>query len=224
MLLFIDTFLHAIAERLGEVRFFDFLNLFITDLSLPIAEAGGEVHQYVGDEVIVSWTLAAGLTRRAACAPALPCSTASPRAAPPTSANSACARFPRRPSLRSGGGRRTRLSQEGDRADRRHHGKAARIQEACRDTVAGARLGGAARTPRHAARRRHAARARPVGDTRQGGGDPGLALEMAAGAREHATIAVAPARARYTTPPRPCNCSRAHRRSSEARNRAIRVR
>jgi len=62
VLLFIDMRSStAIAERLGEVRFFDFLNHFITDLSLPVAEAGGEIHKYVGDEVIASWTLAAGL-------------------------------------------------------------------------------------------------------------------------------------------------------------------
>src|ERR1700727_1407110 len=36
----------AIAERLGEGRFLDFLNRFIADLSLAIAEAGGEIHKY----------------------------------------------------------------------------------------------------------------------------------------------------------------------------------
>jgi adenylate cyclase len=44
----------------------DFLNRFITDLSLAIAEAGGEIHKYVGDEIIATWTLAAGLNE-AAC-------------------------------------------------------------------------------------------------------------------------------------------------------------
>ncbi|MGA2793077.1 MAG: adenylate/guanylate cyclase domain-containing protein [Roseiarcus sp.] len=62
VLLFIDMRSStAIAERLGEARFLDFLNRFITDLSLAIAEAGGEIHKYVGDEVIATWTLAAGL-------------------------------------------------------------------------------------------------------------------------------------------------------------------
>ncbi len=61
-LLFIDMRSStAIAERLGELRFLDFLNRFITDLSLAIAEAGGDVHKYVGDEVIATWRLAAGL-------------------------------------------------------------------------------------------------------------------------------------------------------------------
>ncbi len=62
VLLFIDMRCStAIAERLGEVRFLVFLNRFITDLSLAIAEAGGEIHKYVGDEVIATWRLAADL-------------------------------------------------------------------------------------------------------------------------------------------------------------------
>ena len=45
ILLFIDMRAStAIAERLGEERFLDFLNRFITDLTLAIAEAGGEIH------------------------------------------------------------------------------------------------------------------------------------------------------------------------------------
>ena len=62
VLLFIDMRAStAIAERLGEVRFLDFLNRFITDLSLAIAETGGEIHKYVGDEIIATWTIAASL-------------------------------------------------------------------------------------------------------------------------------------------------------------------
>src|SRR5271166_6274980 len=56
---------HRAARRAGG-RFLDFLNRFITDLSLAIAEAGGEIHKYVGDEIIATWTLAAGLNE-AAC-------------------------------------------------------------------------------------------------------------------------------------------------------------
>ncbi len=51
----------VISERPGEVRFLDFLNRFVADLSLAIAEAGGEIHKYVGDEIIATWTLAGGL-------------------------------------------------------------------------------------------------------------------------------------------------------------------
>ncbi|MFZ0204820.1 MAG: adenylate/guanylate cyclase domain-containing protein [Roseiarcus sp.] len=50
----------AVAERLGEARFLDFLNRFIFDVSLAIAAAGGEIHKYVGDEVIATWPLAPG--------------------------------------------------------------------------------------------------------------------------------------------------------------------
>jgi adenylate cyclase len=67
ILLFIDMRSStAIAERLGEERFLDFLNRFVTDLSLAIADAGGEIHKYVGDEIIATWPLAAGLNE-AAC-------------------------------------------------------------------------------------------------------------------------------------------------------------
>jgi adenylate cyclase len=61
MLLFIDMRSStAIAERLGETRFLGFLNRFIHDVSLAIAAAGGEIHKYVGDEVIATWPLAPG--------------------------------------------------------------------------------------------------------------------------------------------------------------------
>jgi adenylate cyclase len=61
-LLFIDMRSStAITERLGELRFMDFLNRFIADVSFAIAEAGGEIHKYVGDEVIGTWRLAPGL-------------------------------------------------------------------------------------------------------------------------------------------------------------------
>src|SRR3984957_13341844 len=66
ILLFIDMRASTvIAERLGEERFLDFLNRFITDLSLAITEAGGEIHKYVGDEIIATWTLAVGLNEGA---------------------------------------------------------------------------------------------------------------------------------------------------------------
>ncbi|HWI27449.1 MAG TPA: adenylate/guanylate cyclase domain-containing protein [Stellaceae bacterium] len=58
-LLFID--LHsstAIAERLGETRFLVLLNRYIADLTLAIAQEGGEIHKYVGDEIIATWRLA----------------------------------------------------------------------------------------------------------------------------------------------------------------------
>jgi adenylate cyclase len=47
----------TIAERLGELRFLVLLNRFVADLSLAIAGEGGEIHKYVGDEVIATWRL-----------------------------------------------------------------------------------------------------------------------------------------------------------------------
>jgi adenylate cyclase len=64
VLLFIDMESStAIAERLGETGFLDFLNRFVADVSGPIAMQRGAIHKYVGDEIIVTWALAAGLER-----------------------------------------------------------------------------------------------------------------------------------------------------------------
>jgi|SRR5208337_309888 len=60
-LLFIDMRAStAIAERLGELRYLDLLNRFVADVSFAVAEAGGDIHKYVGDEVIATWRLAPG--------------------------------------------------------------------------------------------------------------------------------------------------------------------
>ena len=45
----------SLAEALGEVRMQDLLTRFFFDIDEPIVAHGGEVHAYVGDEVIVSW-------------------------------------------------------------------------------------------------------------------------------------------------------------------------
>ncbi len=50
----------ANAEHVGELRVLDLLNRFVADVSLAVAEAGGEIHKYVGDEVVASWRLAPG--------------------------------------------------------------------------------------------------------------------------------------------------------------------
>jgi adenylate cyclase len=55
----------ALAERLGEVRVHDLITRFFFDIDGPIAEHDGEVHAYVGDQVIVSWPLAINLERNA---------------------------------------------------------------------------------------------------------------------------------------------------------------
>ncbi|HLW91321.1 MAG TPA: adenylate/guanylate cyclase domain-containing protein [Roseiarcus sp.] len=51
----------AAAERLGEVQFHRLLNRFVGDLTGPIVIWKGQIHKYVGDELIVTWPLAAGL-------------------------------------------------------------------------------------------------------------------------------------------------------------------
>ena len=51
----------AITERLGHARYFELLRAYYADLSGAIDRYGGEVYQYVGDEVIVTWKLEDGL-------------------------------------------------------------------------------------------------------------------------------------------------------------------
>lgn len=52
----------AIAEQLGEVRAQEFLTRFFFDIDDLIVAYGGEVHAYVGDEVIVSWPVSSAVT------------------------------------------------------------------------------------------------------------------------------------------------------------------
>ncbi len=51
----------TIAEKLGHEKFFDLLNRFFDDLTDPIIYSKGEVYQYVGDQVVVSWKVSNGL-------------------------------------------------------------------------------------------------------------------------------------------------------------------
>jgi len=55
-----------IAERLGSATYYEMLRRFVDDLSDPILESEGEIYQYVGDEVVITWRREAGL-RRANC-------------------------------------------------------------------------------------------------------------------------------------------------------------
>ena len=50
-----------IAEKLGERRYFDFLKNVYSDITPGILEAKGEIYQYVGDEVVISWKMDQGL-------------------------------------------------------------------------------------------------------------------------------------------------------------------
>jgi class 3 adenylate cyclase len=51
----------TIAENLGHVKYFEMLKEYFADLSAPVVEYAGEIYQYAGDEVIVSWKLKNGL-------------------------------------------------------------------------------------------------------------------------------------------------------------------
>lgn len=50
-----------IAEQLGDLNYHGFLNRFFVDVSGPVFECGGAVHQYIGDQMIASWSLQRGL-------------------------------------------------------------------------------------------------------------------------------------------------------------------
>lgn len=50
----------ALAARLGDERAHAFIGSVFFDLDQPILEHGGEVHAYIGDAVIVTWTLETG--------------------------------------------------------------------------------------------------------------------------------------------------------------------
>ena len=51
----------TIAEELGHVRYFELLNDFFKDIAEPISTNMGQIYQYVGDEVVVTWSLDDGL-------------------------------------------------------------------------------------------------------------------------------------------------------------------
>jgi len=50
----------AIAEKLGEALYFNFLKDLVKDATPGILNAKGEIYQYVGDEIVVSWKKDAG--------------------------------------------------------------------------------------------------------------------------------------------------------------------
>lgn len=56
----------TIAERLGHIRFFNLLNDFFKDITDSIIYTSGEIYQYVGDEIVISWTMKRGI-RNANC-------------------------------------------------------------------------------------------------------------------------------------------------------------
>jgi adenylate cyclase len=66
LFLFLDlTGSTQLAERLGSARYFELLRRFVDDLTEPVLETGGEIYQYAGDEVVVTWRMDAGLREAA---------------------------------------------------------------------------------------------------------------------------------------------------------------
>lgn len=53
----------TIAERLGHLEWHNFLNDFFFDIAQPVRRYRGEIYQYVGDEVVISWPKETGLRR-----------------------------------------------------------------------------------------------------------------------------------------------------------------
>jgi adenylate cyclase len=51
----------TIAERLGHVMWHQFLNDYFFDIAKPVRRSRGEIYQYVGDEVVISWPKKTGL-------------------------------------------------------------------------------------------------------------------------------------------------------------------
>lgn len=51
----------AIAEKLGHTRYFELLAEYFADMADAIVSTSGEVYQYVGDEIVVSWRMPQGL-------------------------------------------------------------------------------------------------------------------------------------------------------------------
>ncbi|RYY63763.1 MAG: hypothetical protein EOO12_11440, partial [Chitinophagaceae bacterium] len=46
----------SIAETLGHERYFRMLRRFFADITMPVLASAGEIYQYVGDEVVLSWS------------------------------------------------------------------------------------------------------------------------------------------------------------------------
>ena len=51
----------TIAEKLGEEKYFEFLKETFSDVTPAIIYSKGEIYQYVGDEIVVSWKTDKGL-------------------------------------------------------------------------------------------------------------------------------------------------------------------
>jgi adenylate cyclase len=52
----------TIAEKIGHERYFDLLKMYYGDMADTIIETEGEIYQYVGDEIVISWKMKKGLS------------------------------------------------------------------------------------------------------------------------------------------------------------------
>jgi len=52
----------TIAEKLGNEKYHQLLNDFFTDITNAILFNKGEIYQYVGDQIVISWKMEAGIT------------------------------------------------------------------------------------------------------------------------------------------------------------------
>jgi len=53
----------TMAEELGDLEVQELINRFFFDITEPILEWGGEIHRYVGDEIVVTWPLNKGIAK-----------------------------------------------------------------------------------------------------------------------------------------------------------------
>jgi adenylate cyclase len=56
----------ALSERLSLEAYYGLVNDFFRDVATPVLDSGGEIYEYVGDEVVISWKHHVGL-RNANC-------------------------------------------------------------------------------------------------------------------------------------------------------------
>jgi len=54
----------TIAEKLGHIKYFELLREYYFDLSEAIIKYSGEIYQYIGDEIVVSWKYKDGIENK----------------------------------------------------------------------------------------------------------------------------------------------------------------
>jgi adenylate cyclase len=57
----LNYFSRIIAEQLGDEKYHTLLKDFFADITIPIVENGGNIYQYVGDEVVIAWDIEEGI-------------------------------------------------------------------------------------------------------------------------------------------------------------------